>query len=68
MRAIAPTDGLYAVPVGTYVSPAGATRGQAGSGSGSGITITGPVYVTASTPDVHDAINSQLLDQARRRG
>lgn len=64
MRAILPRDGLYTVPEGSYVSPTVATRG--GGGGGGGITITGPVYVVASTPDIHDALNGQLLAQGRR--
>lgn len=49
MRAIAPTDGLYAVPVGTYVSPAGATAGaMRGRGSDEGVHFHGPVYITTT--------------------
>ncbi|HXH79514.1 hypothetical protein [Nocardioides sp.] len=65
MRAIAPRDGLYTVPEGSYVSSAVATRGQGGGGGG--MNFTGAtIYVVASTPDIHDALNGQLLAQGRR--
>lgn len=65
MRAIAPRDGLYTVPDGSYVSSAVATRGMGGGGGG--MNFTGAtIYVVASTPDIHDALNGQLLAQGRR--
>lgn len=67
MRAIAPSDGLYDVPEGSYVSPAVASRGGRGYRSGrEGIHIHGSVYITAATPDIHDALNAQTLGQSRR--
>lgn len=64
-RALAATDGLYNVPVGSYVSPAAASRSQYGGGGSGGISIN-TLYLVAATPDIHDALNAQAIDQARR--
>jgi hypothetical protein len=62
---MAMTDGLYAIPNGTQVDTAAATRDKLGGGLGrktgmfAGATVNINVY--PSTPDVHDAIAQQFL-------
>jgi hypothetical protein len=55
-------EGNYMIPDGTHVQTAASTAHQLGNGRANrGITITGPVYITPTTADLHDAISSSVL-------
>jgi hypothetical protein len=55
-------EGNYVVPNGTHVDTASATASTLNGGRANRqILITGPVYITPATPDLHDAIASTVL-------
>lgn len=67
-QGVAWDPGRYAVPKGSFVSPAPASRSKIAAmarGAGGDIHLHGPVYLYPASTDVHAAIYSQLLGQVR---
>lgn len=61
--AIAPYDGNYLIPNGTYVSTAATTRAQSGPGGGGAPIHIQTVNMYPSTPDLHQQMLSTILQQ-----